>query len=707
MIWAQYFSFRIFKLKLLIRRIQIYFYKPQRLVVASIVAVCTFFALSFGWIQVSKYAKRKISQAIATTSKKFNMPIDVRKIRVTPGGATLENIVIGADANIVISQMNAGVGLNPFSENFGQLDNLTVHNVKVKAPTENAQAAVSGLHKKSPDNAALKADTLQRLVNRFFASLPTNSLTLKSAGVTLVGEDGKPVFSGKGMKLHVNKTSKKILFRAESFRGPGGIGERNLQGRFQYSPKKGEYQFFAKRKAKPGGSDLWSVTGTANKDLAHVRFDIGLKTVPTFLSPWIRKFAGEPRGVAMTANITLQRTGDDKFSFRSTVRSNGLIIKNPVLSTDEVGHVRFESLANGTLDTETMTADVTTLEVRLPQRTNGKYVRQSPKIQGHLTLALSSRDPLAFRASGQVEVQPTSCQAVIDASPRGLTPNLDEFKLSGTLSIGVSFRMDTEKPEDLFFDTYNTSYTCQVTRAPYSFTKEHLNGAFTLQRYVKGSTDPIEISVSPFSPDYTPIESIAKTVNMALVTSEDNAFFSHKGIDLFALENAVHRNFAEKRIAVGASTITMQTVKNLYLGHERTISRKIQEFFLAWHLEKILDKNRILEIYMNIVEFGPGVYGITNAAQHFFGKHPFDLNLVESAYLASVLPSPVNRYHNFCNNRLSPGFKDLVYGLLKRMVNLNRIPYDRYASALGIQLEFNQNVRTSAWGCSALEDENP
>lgn len=685
---------------------QIYFYKPQRLIVASVVAVCTFFALSFGWIQISKFAKKKISQTISATSKKLNMPIDVRRIRVTPGGATLENIVIGEGANVVISQMSAGVGLNPFAENFGQLDNITVHNIKVKAPSENARAAVSGLRKKNPEKTSAEADTLQRLLNRFFTSMPTNSITLKSAGVTLVGDDGRPVFIGKGMKLHVNKSTRKILFRAESVRGPNGLAERNLQGRFQLSEKKGEYQFFAKRKSKQGGTDLWSVTGTARKDLADIRLNVNLKAVPTFVTPWIKKYTGEPRGVAVTAAVALIRSGPERFTFKTDIRSAGMIIRNPVLSTDAVGHVRFDSTASGTIDTEKMTVDVASFEVKLPQRTNGKYTRQSPKIQGHLQLALVAGEKMDFKASGKLAVEPTSCQAVIDASPRGLTPNLDDFKLAGTLSIGINFRLDTQKPQDLFFDTFDTSYTCQVTKAPYSFTKEHLNGAFTLQRQVKGSPDPVEISVSPFAPDYTPIESIAKTVNMALVTSEDNAFFMHKGIDLFALENAVHRNFAEKRIAVGGSTITMQTVKNLYLGHERTISRKIQEFFLAWHLEKTLDKNRILEIYMNIVEFGPGVYGITNAAQHFFGKHPFDLNLVESAYLASVLPSPRNRYQNFCNNKLSPGFKDLVNGLLKRMLHLNRIPYDRYASALGIQLEFNQNVRTSAWGCSLLEDEN-
>lgn len=694
-------------MKLFIRRLQIYFYKPQRLIVASAVAVITFFIIAIGWIQVTKVAKRRINQAVTATSRKLNMPIDVRKIRVTPRGATLENIVIGLDSNVVISQMTAEVGLNPFNENFGKLDNLTIHSVRVKSPSENARSAISGLRKRSTANKPTQGAQVSALITRFFDSMPSNSLTMRSAGITLVDNEGRAVFAGKGLKLHLNKQTKKILFRADSVRASGGIFERNLQGRFQYSSRKNQFQFFAKRKsAKNTGQDIWSVSGTANADLTTVNLNTVFKSVPTFLAEQVKKITGDTRGLKVSANLVLRKKSSDKVEFSASVLGKGLIINNPVISTDAVGHIRYNAETAGTIDIEQQTVDFRKIILKIPTRTSGKYWKNSPRITGQMTASLTSSEPPQFKANGHFSMEATPCQMMIDSSPKGLTPNLDDFKLSGFLSAGITFRMDTEKPEDLFFDVTGASYSCQVVKAPYSFTKEHLNGAFTLQREVKGSSDPVEISVNPFSDDYTPIESIAKTVNLALVTSEDNAFFQHKGIDLFALENAVHRNFTEKRIAVGGSTITMQTVKNLYLGNERTISRKIQEFFLAWHLEKILDKNRILEIYVNIVEFGPGVYGITNAAQHFFGKHPFDLNLVESAYLASVLPSPTNRYQNFCNGKLSTGFKDMVYGLVKRMVNLNKIPYERYANAMGLQLEFNNNTRRSAWGCPGPGSED-
>jgi hypothetical protein len=674
--------------------------------VASAVALFTFFALTFAWVQTTKFAKRKINQAITVASKKLNMPIEVKNIRVTPAGALLENIAVGEEANIIVSQLNAEVGINPFSENFGKLENLTVHNIRVKAPSENAEQAIKGLRKDPSQTKQSQAEQVNNLVNKLFSSLPTNSLTFRSAGVSLVDENGKAVFASKGIKLHINKLTKKVLFRAESIKAIGGISEKNLHGRFQYSSKKNQFQFFVKRKSKPtGGKDLWSLSGTANNDLNSLTLTTNAKYVPSFLAERLKKLTGTIRGMNITANIQLDKTPKGELVFGAAVKSEGMIISNPVISTDAVGHIRYLADAKGVISGDLQSLKVTTFSVQLPQRNSGKYTKSSPQIKGKLNATITTSEPIEFKIDGQLAMASTPCQSVIDTSPKGLTPNLDEFILSGSMAAGLRFRLDTLRPDDLYFDVFDNSYDCQVIKAPYSFTKEHLNGAFTLQRYVTGMSEPIEVSVNPFSPDYTPIESIAKTVNLALVTSEDNAFFNHKGIDLFALENAIHRNFKEKRIAVGGSTITMQTVKNLYLGHERTISRKIQEFFLAWHLEKILDKNRILEIYMNIVEFGPGVYGITNASQHFFGKHPFDLNLVESAYLASVLPSPKGRYQNFCNGKLSAGFKDLVYGLLKRMLHLNRIPYERYASAMGVQLEFNSRARTTTEGCQSIESD--
>ena len=150
---------------------------------------------------------------------------------------------------------------------------------------------------------------------------------------------------------------------------------------------------------------------------------------------------------------------------------------------------------------------------------------------------------------------------------------------------------------------------------------------------------------------------------------------------------------------MGGSTITMQTVKNLFLSQERTIGRKVEELFLSWYLEGILSKERILEIYLNIIEVGPRLYGITNAAKHFFDKTPSELNLIEASYLASILPSPVKRYRNFCNGYVEPGLDKLMKNLVKRMYDWNYIGNATYNEAMTRPVQFRNDTRRSIADC--------
>jgi membrane peptidoglycan carboxypeptidase len=140
----------------------------------------------------------------------------------------------------------------------------------------------------------------------------------------------------------------------------------------------------------------------------------------------------------------------------------------------------------------------------------------------------------------------------------------------------------------------------------------------------------------------------------------------------------------------------MQTVKNLFLARDKTISRKLQEMFLAWHLERTISKERILEIYLNMVEFGPGLYGIGRASQKFFSKDPRDLTLKEAIYLASLLPAPIPRYRYFCAGELTPNYNKIVKQLLDRMLALGRITASQYQTALAEKLEFSKIERESA-----------
>ena len=126
----------------------------------------------------------------------------------------------------------------------------------------------------------------------------------------------------------------------------------------------------------------------------------------------------------------------------------------------------------------------------------------------------------------------------------------------------------------------------------------------------------------------------------AVIVSEDGTFWSHHGFDWFELKESVQRDIAEGRAARGASTITQQLVKNLLLSSSKNPLRKIKEWILTWWTEMKLKKSRILEIYLNVIEWGDGVYGVEAASYYHFAKPVQLLTREESARLAAIIPSP-------------------------------------------------------------------
>jgi monofunctional biosynthetic peptidoglycan transglycosylase len=133
---------------------------------------------------------------------------------------------------------------------------------------------------------------------------------------------------------------------------------------------------------------------------------------------------------------------------------------------------------------------------------------------------------------------------------------------------------------------------------------------------------------------------IPKDAINAVIISEDGTFWSHSGFDWFEFRESIERNLKEGRAARGASTITQQLVKNLYLSSSKNPLRKLKEWVLTWYIERTLSKQRILELYLNVIEWGWGVYGIEAASQQYFGKSAALLSREESARLAAVIPNP-------------------------------------------------------------------
>src|SRR5437899_8920892 len=141
---------------------------------------------------------------------------------------------------------------------------------------------------------------------------------------------------------------------------------------------------------------------------------------------------------------------------------------------------------------------------------------------------------------------------------------------------------------------------------------------------------------------WVPYAAISEHLKKSILVSEDASFFSHKGVDVIELKEALKKDWESGKFQRGGSTITMQLAKNLYLNPSKNPIRKLQEIAITWQLEHALSKQRIFEIYLNVIEWGAGIYGAEAASRHYFSKSASDLNPSEAATLAALLPNPRN-----------------------------------------------------------------
>jgi monofunctional biosynthetic peptidoglycan transglycosylase len=172
--------------------------------------------------------------------------------------------------------------------------------------------------------------------------------------------------------------------------------------------------------------------------------------------------------------------------------------------------------------------------------------------------------------------------------------------------------------------------------------------------------------VGPGNPWWTRSDSIPSEMEWAVVVAEDANFYRHEGIDVKAIKDAIKYDLEKKRFARGASTITQQTAKNLFLSREKSITRKIKELYLAKRMEQVLTKGRILELYLNIVELGPMVYGIGHSARYYFDKPASSLTPRECAFLAAMLPGPQKVYNPYRHLDRVLKRSDMVLRLLRQ-----------------------------------------
>ncbi len=204
-------------------------------------------------------------------------------------------------------------------------------------------------------------------------------------------------------------------------------------------------------------------------------------------------------------------------------------------------------------------------------------------------------------------------------------------------------------------------------------------------------------TVGPKNRYWTPSASIPPEMKWSVILAEDANFYKHEGIDVKAIKNAIKHDLEKKSFAKGASTITQQVAKNLYLSREKTITRKLKEVYLALRMEQELTKGRIVELYLNVVELGPSVYGIGHGARYYFGKHPSALTPRECTFLAAMLPGPRVAYNPYRNMAKVLRRSDMILKLLRAKGVLSegeyRIALGEAPNIAGLQRKVEESIK--------------
>lgn len=161
------------------------------------------------------------------------------------------------------------------------------------------------------------------------------------------------------------------------------------------------------------------------------------------------------------------------------------------------------------------------------------------------------------------------------------------------------------------------------------------------------------------------LNSISPYLVKAVLIGEDDKFYRHSGFDIEGIKKAIEKDIKERKLKYGGSTITQQLAKNLYLSPSKNPARKIQEAIITWRLERTLSKKRILEIYLNIAEWGEGVFGVEAASNYHFGKPAMDLSPMEAARLAAALPNPI-KYSPSGNSKFVERRANVIYFIMQK-----------------------------------------
>jgi hypothetical protein len=412
-----------------------------------------------------------------------------------------------------------------------------------------------------------------------------------------------------------------------------------------------------------------------------------------------------PRSVLSPAHTSIDAAFDltwlgEAVRFGGDLAVTGLSLQNDALSAAPIEGLSLGLVLRGSAYPARRRVELEVLEGRL-RNLVGRVTGSVELPRGKYTFSDGSHLGMVPKIDLALNVPRLPCAKLLASVPAALTPKLQGFVLQGFFDALVGTKIDFADLESLDLRGRVGLNGCKVVKAPDAVAA--LREAESIVQTIEvpkppgaapGETEEMQFIVGPDNPDFTPYPEISPYFVSSILTTEDNGFFKHHGWVTSQFRGALKRNLERGGFRIGASSITMQMVKNVLLSQEKTLSRKLQELFLVWYLEQVLPKERILELYFNAIEFGPRIYGIGAAARHYFGKKPSELTPLEGAFFSSILPNPKRRYIQFCHGSLYPPWDKYVHRILARVHERGHITDEEYVEAASQSLVFDRHEAT-------------
>lgn len=576
----------------------------------NLIAGCSIGALILimGLLYLSRNAllHHIVNKRIAVIEQQYGLSVHYSQLTMNGlSKITLQNLSIvphHCDTLLTLGTLSVDVSLRKLLNGHIEIRNVDIDNLHASFIRENGTSNYDFLFRKTTQQVAAptgKTDYAQRVnetLELLYGLLPENG-ELKRLRIT---EQNDSNFVAMAIPV--------LVIKENRFRSDISIKEDSL-------------------------TQHWTINGALNRETQTLKADIYAQEGRKVVLPYItRRFGARLTFDTLAYSLTKIEDGD-KVALQGEAQVSGLDVYHQALSPEVInlnrGHVSYR-------------VNIGKESVELDSATNVRFNR----MEFHPYLQAKKKENF-WHFTVSVNKPWFPADDLFGSLPTGLFGNLEGIKTSGELAYHFLLDVDFALLDSLKFESELAERDFEIIK--YGRTNlEKMSKEFVYTVYEEG--EPVRsFSIGPSWEHFTPLDSISPYLQTSVMQSEDGAFYHHRGFLPKAMREALIHDLKVRRFARGGSTITMQLVKNVFLNRNKNMARKLEEALIVWLIEteELTSKERMYEVYLNIAEWGPLIYGAHEAAAYYFNKRPSQLTVEESIFLASIVPKPKHFRHSF------------------------------------------------------------